>query len=111
MRGFRKSKNKQILKVTSLYLMWNPEICQDPPSWGQDDLVLLSTKDKNIVKLLPLGGEKTFRKTENLEGKGFPSTYSYQCFYHNCGRKISKYFFSNSTKGHLQKRQSESIQV
>ena len=25
-----KSKNKQILKVTVLYLMWNPEICQDP---------------------------------------------------------------------------------
>ena len=20
--------------------MWNPEICQGPPSWGQDDLVL-----------------------------------------------------------------------
>ena len=35
MRYFRKWKNKQILKVTALYLMWNPEICQDPPTWGQ----------------------------------------------------------------------------
>ena len=40
LRGFRKSKNKQILKVTALYLMWNPEICQDSSSWGQDDLFL-----------------------------------------------------------------------
>ena len=40
MRGFRKSKNMQILKVTALYVMWNPEICQDPPTCGQDDLVL-----------------------------------------------------------------------
>ena len=40
LRGFRKSKNKQILKVTAIYFIWNPEICQDPPSCGQDDLVL-----------------------------------------------------------------------
>jgi len=33
-------KNKQILKVAALYVMWNPEICQDPPTCGQDDLVL-----------------------------------------------------------------------
>ena len=25
----------------SFYDMWNPEICQDTPTWGQDDLVLL----------------------------------------------------------------------
>ena len=35
LRNFRK------LKVTALYLMCNPEICQDPPSCGQDDLFLL----------------------------------------------------------------------
>ena len=37
-RLIRKSKNKRILKVTALYRMWNPEICQDAPSCG--DLVL-----------------------------------------------------------------------
>jgi hypothetical protein len=36
-----KSENKQILKVTALYVIWNPEICQDPPTCSQDDLVLL----------------------------------------------------------------------
>ena len=40
-QGYRKSENKQILKVTALYVIWNPEICQDPPTCGQDDLVLL----------------------------------------------------------------------
>ena len=40
LKGFRKSKNKQILKVTALYVIWNQEICQDPPTCGQDDLVL-----------------------------------------------------------------------
>ena len=40
LRGSRKSKNKQILKVTALYLMWNQKISKDPPSCGQDDLVL-----------------------------------------------------------------------
>ena len=29
LRGCRKSKNKQILKVTALCLMWNRKICQD----------------------------------------------------------------------------------
>ena len=37
---FQEIQNNQILKVTALYLMWNPEICQDPRSCGQDDLVL-----------------------------------------------------------------------
>ena len=41
LRGFKKSKNKQILKVIALYIMWNPENCQGPPTCGQDDLVLL----------------------------------------------------------------------
>jgi len=40
LRGFRKSWNKQILKVTALYLMWNPEICQDAPNCDQDDAFL-----------------------------------------------------------------------
>ena len=43
-----KSKNKQILKVTALYLMWNPEICQDAPHRGQDDLVLYK---KNSIQV------------------------------------------------------------
>ena len=30
-----------MLKISVVYFMWNPEICQDPPTWGQDDLVLL----------------------------------------------------------------------
>ena len=29
-----------MLKISAVYFMWNPEICQDPPTWGQDDLVL-----------------------------------------------------------------------
>ena len=34
--------SKQILKlITVLSLMWNPEICQDTPSCGQDDLDLV----------------------------------------------------------------------
>ena len=35
----------QILKVIALYVMWNPEICQDPPTCGQDDLVLFLNFD------------------------------------------------------------------
>ena len=40
LRGFRKTEDKEILKLTALYLMWNLEICQDSPfsifwpSWG-----------------------------------------------------------------------------
>ena len=30
-----------MLKISAVYFMWNPEICQDPPICGQDDLVLL----------------------------------------------------------------------
>ena len=29
-----------MLKISAFYFMWNPEICQDPPTCGQDDLVL-----------------------------------------------------------------------
>ena len=38
---FQETQNKQIQKVTALYLMWNSEICQDVPKRGQDDLILL----------------------------------------------------------------------
>ena len=36
-----------MLKISAVYFMWNPEICQATPSWGQDDLVLLF----EIIKL------------------------------------------------------------
>ena len=28
-----------MLKISALCFIWNPEICQDPPTCGQDDLV------------------------------------------------------------------------
>ena len=40
MRGFTKSKKKHMLKIQAVYPIGNPEICQDPPSWGQDDQTL-----------------------------------------------------------------------
>ena len=36
-----KSKKKHLLKISAVYLIGNPEICQDPPSCGQDDQTLL----------------------------------------------------------------------
>ena len=41
--GFRKSKNKQIQKVTALHLIWNP-----PAKMPQDDLVLLIFMPPNL---------------------------------------------------------------
>ena len=32
---------KQILKFSTIYLMWNLKICQDAPNQEQDDLLLL----------------------------------------------------------------------
>ena len=29
-----------MLKISAVYFMWNPEICQNTPSCGQNDLVL-----------------------------------------------------------------------
>ena len=29
-----------MVKISVVYFMWNPEICQDPPTCGLDDLVL-----------------------------------------------------------------------
>ena len=52
--------NKQILKVTALYVMWNPEICQDPPTCGQDDLVLSSKKF--VKKIRQKNSSKKFVK-------------------------------------------------
>ena len=45
LRPFIKSIAKQFLKISAVYFMWNPEICQDAPNQGQDDLVLLSSKN------------------------------------------------------------------
>ena len=33
-----------MLKISAFYFMWNPEICQDPPTCGQDDQALLMWK-------------------------------------------------------------------
>ena len=33
-------------RISAFYLMWNPEICQDPPTCGQVDLVLSLKKIK-----------------------------------------------------------------
>ena len=41
MRGFTKSKKKHLLKISVVYLIGNSEICQDPPSCGQDDQLRL----------------------------------------------------------------------
>ena len=41
MRGFTKIKKKHLLKISAVYLIGKAEICQDPPSWGQDDQTLL----------------------------------------------------------------------
>ena len=44
MRGFTKLKKKHLLKISAVYLIGNPEICQDTPSCGQDDQTLLFSK-------------------------------------------------------------------
>ena len=54
LRRFRNSKNKQILKVTALYVIWNPEICPDPPTCGQHDVVLLSRLISSMYPKLSL---------------------------------------------------------
>ena len=41
LRGFTKSKKKHMLIISVVYLIGNPEICQGPPSCGQDDQTLL----------------------------------------------------------------------
>jgi hypothetical protein len=40
---FTKLKKKHLLKISAVYLIGKAEICQDPPSWGQDDQTLLMT--------------------------------------------------------------------
>jgi hypothetical protein len=37
-----------LLKSSAVYLIGNPEICQDPPSWGQDDQTLLCYENENF---------------------------------------------------------------
>ena len=41
MRGFTKIKKKHLLKISAVYLIGKAEICQDPPTWSQDDQTLL----------------------------------------------------------------------
>jgi hypothetical protein len=40
-----------MLKILVVYLMWNPEICQDPPTCGEDDLVLSLKNIRGLVKI------------------------------------------------------------
>ena len=51
-----------ILKVTALYVIWNPEICPDPPTCGQHDVVLLS---RLIIFMYPKLSLKLFPKIGN----------------------------------------------
>jgi len=39
--AFTKFPTNQILKISGVHPMWNPETRQDAPNQGQDDLVLL----------------------------------------------------------------------
>ena len=61
LRGFTKSKKKHMLKISGVYLIGNPEICQDPPSCGQDDQTL-SIHKKNISKKKKSFFQKNFLK-------------------------------------------------
>ena len=54
MRGFTKLKKKHLLKISAVYLIGNPEICQDPPSCDQDDQTLLYIQKLDIEKTEPV---------------------------------------------------------
>jgi hypothetical protein len=41
LRGFTKLLKKHLLKISDVYLIGKAEICQDPPTWIQDDQTLL----------------------------------------------------------------------
>jgi hypothetical protein len=41
-----------MLKISAFYFMWNPEICHDPPTCGQDDLVLLMINRIDFYKVI-----------------------------------------------------------
>jgi hypothetical protein len=43
LRGFTKLKKKHLLKISAVHLIGKAEICQDSPTWGQDDQTLLSS--------------------------------------------------------------------
>ena len=55
-----------MLKISDLYLIGNPEICQEPPSCGQDDQTLLTLKYflnlQGVPKSLILKGQVSFKK-------------------------------------------------
>ena len=69
-------KNKQILKVTALYLMWNPGICQDAPSCGQDNLVLIMASAIGLWWILS--------KEKNRTNQKVMSEFSILVFHVNC---------------------------
>ena len=53
MRGFTKIKKKHLLKISAIYLIGKAEICQDPPSWSQDDQTLLWNLTKfQLIQLI-----------------------------------------------------------
>ena len=45
MRGFTKLKKKHLLKILAVHLIGKAEICQDPPTWSQDDQTLSQHKE------------------------------------------------------------------
>jgi hypothetical protein len=49
-------KSSIMLKISALYFMWNPEICQDAPNQGQDDLVLWWNQSYGYIALDETGG-------------------------------------------------------
>ena len=57
---FQEIKKLADYKGYSSHVIWNPEICQDPPTCGQDDLVLmigfypLTFSEKKIFLILAL---------------------------------------------------------
>jgi hypothetical protein len=67
LRGFTKSKKKHMLKISAVYLIGNPEICQDPPTWSQDDQTLCQknlskTSSKKICQNIRLKNSKIYQK-------------------------------------------------
>ena len=48
LRGFMKSKNKQILKVTALYLIWNPKSVKCPASISENPVPLFAAFSQKL---------------------------------------------------------------
>ena len=62
-----------MLKISVVYFMWNPEICQDPPTCGQDDLVLFQ-KLFLLVKTKSPIVQKEVKKNLYLKSGAFLSS-------------------------------------